>query len=950
VNLVRCHVFGFGKLTGFSAELHSGLNVIFAPNEGGKSTLQRCLISLLYGQLRSDLKNQRRLDPWVDRYKPWRTSDYGGTLWCRLANGRELEICRTFGKDEARIDIRTAAGENIAGQYEQQRNGDLIFARYHLGLPKELFESVAVIRENRVAELNGKESIRDRIANLAQSGDEDLSVRQSIEHLQEAMDSIGSERAPTRPYKQGLDLVQALQEEKKALDSRRVEFQCWVDERNRLAGDVVLQVSELARAKACTAAAQWREAAQKVRAMEEVEAELTAIRVESETLAADPSFPTQDLEALNQAAGACDSLDRRLAEIRSQSSEASALLRHAESRRREFAQYENLSASPEGEKITEWFVGYLSLSLQKDNSQKSINVLREEGSAAESDLDRLGPVLRFSEVDWERRAREVSEQERDSSQKSAHLAERIGQEKSSWLQLGKVRVRRRIQGAIGIAAALAPWAGRLFINPDLFPLILCLGLSLTGLVAAAFLFRAALRLRRRELQAEAGLEALAAEQAQVQQEGQRSRDQLQHAMTESGFGTVVEFLDATKRAESLRQRIGDLSKRQAKEEQDRCRVQAEVDQIYLQLKEALFKAGLMVSPGNLKVQIDTVRNNLRHFREADAYHRQCVQKVESLSAQAVQLGEEVACQHNRIEEILSGAGVDTMEAFREGCRKRQRMLELLEREGARKREFERLCAGRTLDEWRLQVRDLDERQRKTEEGDSFSEIPSAEETERAPRLPYLPSAAEAAREEDRVATQLAANREEHARLIERVNQAFHHYRPASEIEEDLVAAEETLRNLALNREALGFALETIVALSREQQEVLAPQLNRAVEQRLLRLCEGRYEEVKIDPDFQIWVREQATGELRSAEQLSRGTQDQIYFSLRFGILELVSNETEPCPCLLDEPFAAYDSARMVEAFEILRAESQNRQLFLFTCREDLLELGRRQGAHVLNLA
>ena len=83
-------------------------------------------------------------------------------------------------------------------------------------------------------------------------------------------------------------------------------------------------------------------------------------------------------------------------------------------------------------------------------------------------------------------------------------------------------------------------------------------------------------------------------------------------------------------------------------------------------------------------------------------------------------------------------------------------------------------------------------------------------------------------------------------------------------------------------------------------------MNAAAEQRFVRLCGKRYREVKIDPDFQVWVRESETGELRSADQLSRGTQDQLYFAIRFGILDLVSNEAEPCPCLLDEPFAGID--------------------------------------------
>jgi uncharacterized protein YhaN len=84
--------------------------------------------------------------------------------------------------------------------------------------------------------------------------------------------------------------------------------------------------------------------------------------------------------------------------------------------------------------------------------------------------------------------------------------------------------------------------------------------------------------------------------------------------------------------------------------------------------------------------------------------------------------------------------------------------------------------------------------------------------------------------------------------------------------------------------------------------------------------------------------------------LSRGTQDQIYFALRFGILELISSAEEPCPCLLDEPFAAYDRGRIDAAFNILAGEAARRQLMLFTCREDVRDLALARGASLLEIS
>lgn len=103
------------------------------------------------------------------------------------ADGREFEIDRKFGKEDSRIIIRSASGEDVTCAYELQRNGEVLFARSHLDLPRELFESVAMIRETQLSELGSSDTIRGRIANLAQFGDEELSVGQSLSSLQEAL-------------------------------------------------------------------------------------------------------------------------------------------------------------------------------------------------------------------------------------------------------------------------------------------------------------------------------------------------------------------------------------------------------------------------------------------------------------------------------------------------------------------------------------------------------------------------------------------------------------------------------------------------------------------------------------------------------------------------------------------------------------------------------------------
>ena len=274
---LKCLIRGFGKLEQRTLQFQPGLNVLFAPNEGGKSTLQRFLLAMLYGPLRSDVRTQRRLEPWVDQYRPWSGADYGGILWCGTAGGRELEISRNLSRDDNRIEIRTLTGEDISGQYEQQRNGDVLFAKAHLGMPRELFEAVAVVRENRAGEVGGHDSIRERIANLAQSGDEELSIRLSLEKLEQALEEIGSDRAPTRPYRQTMERIDALQAEMRALSSRRTEFQGWVEERNSCSAALAVAGIDARDAARVALSARRNHAAVRVRTLEELERDIRSL-------------------------------------------------------------------------------------------------------------------------------------------------------------------------------------------------------------------------------------------------------------------------------------------------------------------------------------------------------------------------------------------------------------------------------------------------------------------------------------------------------------------------------------------------------------------------------------------------------------------------------------------------------------------------------------------------
>ncbi len=98
----------------------------------------------------------------------------------------------------------------------------------------------------------------------------------------------------------------------------------------------------------------------------------------------------------------------------------------------------------------------------------------------------------------------------------------------------------------------------------------------------------------------------------------------------------------------------------------------------------------------------------------------------------------------------------------------------------------------------------------------------------------------------------------------------------------------------------------------------------------MELTEGKYRGIDADEKLEITVWD---GERRvRAEQLSRGTLEQIYFSIRMAAAELLQEEL--MPVILDDTFAFYDDKRLESALKWL--SRQDRQVIIFTCQ-------RREG-------
>jgi uncharacterized protein YhaN len=83
--------------------------------------------------------------------------------------------------------------------------------------------------------------------------------------------------------------------------------------------------------------------------------------------------------------------------------------------------------------------------------------------------------------------------------------------------------------------------------------------------------------------------------------------------------------------------------------------------------------------------------------------------------------------------------------------------------------------------------------------------------------------------------------------------------------------------------------------------------------------------------------------------LSKGAQDQLYFSLRLALAQKIIGKEAKFFLILDDPFITFDHQRAKEALEILREISKEYQIILATKDEYIKELFEKTGGNIIEI-
>ena len=239
----------YGKLNQAQLDLQPGLNVICAPNEGGKSTWSRFLLTMFYGlntRQRGDLADK-------NRFQPWNGTPMQGRL--ELSVGEKLLVLsRRTQRTDAPMGVFSctyAGTDTPVPDLDAAHCGEAL-----LGVPQSVYQRCAFIPSGSMA-INADADLERRINALISTGEEKVSFLQAenrlkkqlhqrkynrtgaIPQLEAEIGELMAARAEVKSLAEQetflhSQLLQAQQEQKERLLIRQREIQRQAEEKQHL--------------------------------------------------------------------------------------------------------------------------------------------------------------------------------------------------------------------------------------------------------------------------------------------------------------------------------------------------------------------------------------------------------------------------------------------------------------------------------------------------------------------------------------------------------------------------------------------------------------------------------------------------------------------------------------------------------------------------------------------
>ena len=934
----------FGPLQGDFLELSPGMNVIYGPNEAGKSSWHAALYAGLCGMRRgAGLRKEER--EFARRHRPWGRAEWEVRVLISLADGRRVRILRNLAAGMSRVEDADIASRAYANEIMHQNSPD--GARW-LNLNRQTFLSAACVRQTDILGiLDDPARLQDDMQRAAASAARSATAASALNRLREyRREYVGSTQAPSRPLRvtraaaRNAEIALSNAREQHAEFLRRqLDVDAFEDAARETQGRVDAMRAVLAEGEA-------ERSAERLRQMREL----------NEQFPDGAPRPSPERDALaEQVATALDRWRSCPAARAPEGPTAAELQQRIDDAEQRLAAERAAVVAGEAAAATARLEQAVALAQLFPNGQQPVISAEEEERARR---------VRRALLDFESLSEPTAPVGASAEEIAAELAEFDAKVAASNPSRSALRTPLLALGAsLLLAGLLTAGAGLALTQPSL----LLVGVG--GVVAGVALgVGGAISSRGRRSASEQvvldttrrGIEQRLASRREEEarydyalQQHRAAHDRIFNAIRELDTSAAspgeaeqslrrwlaVHEADVKRAAElapqwvALQRILGDASL--ADVEADAERLAASAAELALLADVALLEEACAGGLTREQLAGSERRANEQMRRWAAEQAKRAAADTEH-----VRVSTAVADAEARLREAAEAVGVASGDAAQVEAalvawqQQRAHDMEEAERRSALWDEFQGLLAGQTLDEVAVEC---EQRQRTAAEF-TFGVAPEALTSARA--VPPSDAALQS-----RIAEAEDA-REKHTGALGELREFAGTVPSVPDAEESLAAAERERDRVAALDTTLDRTIEFLADAQDRVHRNIAPILRNTVLDWLPDVTAGRYVDCKVNPrTLQVEVASPG-GDWRDAGLLSRGTAEQVYLLLRLALTRHLTDD-EPCPLILDDALAAADAQRKRAALDTLLAISQDTQVILFTHEEDVREWAceRLAGPH-----
>lgn len=935
INKIR--LTGFGNLVNRNFDFNDGLNIVYGPNEAGKSTLQKALLTLLYGFFDEGriTKTTREVR---DSYQPWRQGVlYAGELIYELGDLSAFKVSRSFDENYETNIFTFPDGTEITDQFQQSGKGRVFFAEEHIGMSKVVFENTCIIRQTELFSLDSSsaDAISETLVQLSTSASTSMNISDAVTNLGISLrDEIGSDRAYTKPYAQVCKKLIELEDEWQRLITLKREFLSKVVEEGQL-HKKLSQLEEdinkttylqlLADCAAVEADKQKikiaeQEVNEKKRTLENISnMQAFPFQIRDELLSLQSTHRHQADECKRKkniaetAQGQIQELNSNISELRGKINAAEAAKNLPE------GQLQTLQRMQQQTEVCRSEVENANLRLS--DAQKSLVI----------DLERLEQITlrdvtlpRLAEIrqQWNTN-NEILHQTNEVLTRARQAWEQIGMPDEQFLELEKqvseiksgIRKPDQRKGCAG-------WLFSIFRKKSSNqPPVEITVYAQTKPIRDKFI-----EAQNTWTQAQQESQAIDAEMRN------RFGDFINGKITPNVFTRIEQVLEERIRIEA--------SIHQKEEDYKRIENEIQISQNNFERSQAALKNKLQsmgFSGEEIQAEIDTYQAMSQQKAEILSYEKQ----IDSLSHQIVQAEEQIQQSldaektfqntQNTIFSLLKKASIETNDidsTFDLFEAKYQEYLKWKQAQAMLKSATEQYSAIRE----KLNIEVLEQQIQELEVQINKARNKRKEWSNLKPEKTYRQyeeqlrdlNQRKAQTQQDLVALQVE---------MKRLSSNIKH--PA-ELLENIQQTKERRNKLEIYRSALELAISELNAATQIFNRQFAPRIEELMQRGLKKITNERYSRVNVDPKtLEVTVVSPELGKSVGVHQLSTGTQDLLYIMLRMSITQQMSNTGEVLPLLLDDPFVHFDQKRLETALTYLVELSKQTQIIFFTMRNDI---------------